>query len=32
LVTPVGVTFMKSSNPQYGLASRKCTAIWHRKL
>src|SRR5262245_44852863 len=28
LVTPVGVMFMKSSKPQYCLASRKLNSIW----
>jgi len=31
LVTPVGVTFMKSSKPQYCLASRKLNSIWNRR-
>src|SRR2546429_9825952 len=29
-VTPVGVTFMKSSRPQYCLASLKLNSIWNR--
>ena len=31
LVTAVSLTFMKSSKPQYCLASRKLNSIWKRK-